>query len=307
MKTISKLASGLALVAISGATFAAGSGIASTRHNLGAGASALGNGGNNTDGTTEICVFCHTPHGANQSAAAPLWNRQFSTAGYNRYSALGTTTFDAAEAPVGSVSIACLSCHDGTQAMDAMINSPGSGSVSSGYTLSSITAGSSTGGNNWTESNRMSDLNASDNGNAGDLIYLGTDLRNDHPISMQYGGGGFSSAALSGPSVDAAYAIAGTAGAAGNNSSLGGTGRVANRTLGSGALVWYVDTNGGNGQQKDDFTLFSRTDGTGANAGLNQPYVECATCHDPHSTNTTFLRLSTGNAGSAVCLTCHTK
>ena len=42
--------------------------------------------------------------------------------------------------------------------------------------------------------------------------------------------------------------------------------------------------------------------------------VECASCHDPHGVpsagpgsnfNPTFLRLP--NAGSAVCLTCHTK
>jgi predicted CXXCH cytochrome family protein len=298
---ISKLASGLALLAISGAAFAGnGTGIASTKHNLGAGASALGNKANNTNGTTEICVFCHTPHGGNQAAAAPLWNRKFSTAGYTRYSSLGTTTFDAAEAPIGSVSIACLSCHDGTQAMDAMINSPGSNSPG-------IASGSSTGDNGWTETNVMSNLAASDNGNIGDMIYLGTDLRNDHPVSMQYGGGGFNSGAVNGPSVDTAYAVAGTAGSVGNNSSLGGTGRVANRTLGGGTLVWYVDTNSTPGQQTDDFTLFSRTDGTGANAGLNQPYVECATCHDPHSTNATFLRLSGGNTGSQVCLTCHTK
>lgn len=302
MKTISKLASGLALVAISSAAMAAGTGIASTKHNLGAGGIALGNSGNKTDGTTEICVFCHTPHGANQSASAPLWNRQFSTAGYTRYSSLGTTTFDAAEAPVGSVSIACLSCHDGTQAMDAMINSPGSNSVSSGASLSRITNGSGTGVGGWVETSTMSTLAASDNGFAGDMIYLGTDLRNDHPISMQYGGGGFSATTPSGPSVDSSYAIAGATGSVGNNSSLGGTGRVANRTLGSGALVWYVDTNGAAGQQTDDFTLFSRSD-----LGTNQPFVECATCHDPHSTNSTFLRLSGGNTGSQVCLTCHTK
>src|SRR5574341_1501150 len=34
--------------------------------------------------TTEICVFCHTPHGANPAAAsqlrAPIWNRSLSQA-----------------------------------------------------------------------------------------------------------------------------------------------------------------------------------------------------------------------------------
>lgn len=299
MKTISKLASGLALIAVSSAAMAAQTGIAGTRHNLGSGST----GGNSTDATTEICVFCHTPHGANQQASAPLWNRILTTATFTRYSSLGTTTFDAAEAPIGSVSIACLSCHDGTQAMDVMLNAPGSGG-----SHSSIGSGSHTGINGWTETNQFSSMTASDNGNAGDLVYLGTDLRNDHPVSMQYGGGGIT--ASSNSTVDPDYAQGGTGpGAPGTNTAIGGTGVVNTKVLGASTgnkRVWWVDT-GGAGQQKTDFTLFTREDGPGSNAGVAQPYVECATCHDPHSTNSTFLRLSGGNQGSQVCLTCHTK
>lgn len=309
MKTISKLASGLALVAVSGAAMAATAGIANTRHNLGAGSS----GGNSTNATTEICVFCHTPHGGDQGGTtkvkAPLWNRHVSNSSvYTRYSSLGTTTFDAAEAPVGSVSLACLSCHDGTQAMDTMINFPGSNSTPIG-------PGSHTGHNGWTETNMMSTLTASDNGTVGDMIYLGTDLRNDHPVSMQYGGGGLSDTAPAGTTVDPDYAhavnSASTPGAPGTNTAIGGTGVVNTRVLTyNNQRVWWVDT-GTAGQQKNDFPLYSRTDGVangnGTNVSANQPYVECATCHDPHSTNSTFLRLTGGNQGSQVCLTCHTK
>ena len=101
--------------------------------------------------------------------------------------ALAVSTFDAQEAPVGSVSIACLSCHDGTQAMDAVINSPGSDSTG-------FVEGGTAGATDWMDGTNtatayLSSLTASDNGTMGDMIYLGTDLRNDHPISMQYGGG----------------------------------------------------------------------------------------------------------------------
>lgn len=37
----------------------------------------------------------------------------------------------------------------------------------------------------------------------------------------------------------------------------------------------------------------------------NEPFVECASCHDPHTANATFLRIP--NSGSAVCLACHVK
>jgi predicted CXXCH cytochrome family protein len=49
--------------------------------------------------------------------------------------------------------------------------------------------------------------------------------------------------------------------------------------------------------------LYTRNEATVA--GGYQPFVECASCHDPHTENATFLRIS--NAGSAVCLACHTK
>lgn len=304
MKTISKLASGLALAAISSAAFA---GIAQTKHNLGSAQTT----GNYTDATTEICIFCHTPHGANQATAqVPLWNRVMSTTLYSKYSTLGTTSFDAAEGAIGSVSLACLSCHDGTQAMDAMVNTPGAGSRIPGVSVgmagglqANLSAGSQGNPGGWTESNVMSTLGGTnqqglnDNGNHGDVIYLGTDLRNDHPISMQYGGGGVSVASPTGSTTDPDYAPAtNTTGAPGGQNSSG-SGSVNSKVLATGATVFWVDT-GSTGKQKSDFPLFTR--GT-------EVYVECATCHDPHTTNDLFLRLSTGNQNSGVCLTCHTK
>lgn len=204
-KTSFKVVGGLALLAASSMAMAS---VVNTKHNLGA-SHPEGVDGNHTNATTEICIFCHTPHGGDQTAFAPLWNRAIGTqnggisaATYKRFSDLGRLTFDAKEAPVGSVSAACLSCHDGTQAMDAVINSPHSDSTgnvdSEGTGLTAITGGvggfsqSNTMGANFTPAEGFWDGTGP---GRGDMVYLGTDLRNDHPISMQYGGGGLSAGA----------------------------------------------------------------------------------------------------------------
>lgn len=303
--SIAKIAGGLTLMAASSVAMAS---VTNTKHNLGASGT-----NNHTNATTEICIFCHTPHGGDQSVAAPIWNRKVSSSSvYTRFSSLGRLTFDAKEAPIGSVSIACLSCHDGTQAMDAVINSQGSDSV---YTVG---VGTLSGVGGFSQTNMMSTLNPSDNGSTtGDIIYLGTDLRNDHPISMQYGGGGISSAATLGATKDPDFAQAGTAtggygptatnhGASNNTAGTGpgiATGSVNYIAINGNKPTWYVDT-GTTGYQGTDFPLYTRTDAADATP---QPYVECATCHDPHSQNSTFLRLPGGNTGSQVCLTCHAK
>ena len=64
--SIAKLAGGLTLMAAS--SFASAS-VVNTPHNLGT-SNQLN--GQKFSGTTEICVFCHTPHGGNQSVAAPI-------------------------------------------------------------------------------------------------------------------------------------------------------------------------------------------------------------------------------------------
>jgi len=80
-------------------------GIYNTKHNLGS--SGL-NAASNFSGTEEICVFCHTPHGGDASAAVPIWNRQLDAGGFQTYDQMGTSTLDANVEPIGSVSIACL-------------------------------------------------------------------------------------------------------------------------------------------------------------------------------------------------------
>ena len=86
-----------------------------------------------TPQTTEICVFCHTPHGANPTATsalqAPLWNRSLSQSQYVLYDQVWSKSFEGKlnrGAPTG-YSRLCLSCHDGTVALSSIINLPGSG------------------------------------------------------------------------------------------------------------------------------------------------------------------------------------
>lgn len=281
MKTsIAKLALGLTLVSMSGVAMA---GIATTKHNLG-GTRAGNSHPNFTSSTTEICVFCHTPHGADSSSAVPLWNRKLgATSSYTTYSQLGTSTLDAASTNIGSVSLACLSCHDGTQAMNVVINSPGSGTTGdvnfdgTNYISSAPSGTGDCTATNGTcggfgEFNYMSQV-------ATEMIYLGTDLRNDHPVSIQYAG------ATTGIARDADFHAA------------------LSTSVASGTTVWYIDTNSDSSKDKHDLPLYNRVGGS-----LDaQPLVECATCHDPHTENTTFLRNSAGNAGSATCLSCHDK
>jgi predicted CXXCH cytochrome family protein len=245
--------------------------IKDTKHNLG----NLGTGVNKFSGTAEICVFCHTPHGADTSAAVPLWNRTLpAPSSFTTYDSLGTSSLDGKTAPVGSVSIACLSCHDGVTSMSAVINAPGSGTSGD----AAWTAGT------WSGANQTGGVLA-----AGIITNLGKDLKNDHPIGIQYGGGGLTVTAPTGALKDADFKMP-------SNSDINGT------------KVWWVDTEAtANGtRQKSDMLLYTRAATAGYTGQTEaEPFVECASCHDPHTTNQTFLRVS--NANSAVCLACHVK
>jgi predicted CXXCH cytochrome family protein len=157
------------------ASVARAQGILNTKHNL----TATGPGtvkSSTADGLggPEVCVFCHTPHGSDTSIEAPLWNRAVNTTGYTMYSSPSLDgTIDTQ--PTG-VSVACLSCHDGTIAFDALRNLPGSG----GYTDTPAKTGTSA----W------SFVGGTGTGNkympAGGITNIGQDLRNDHPVSIDF-------------------------------------------------------------------------------------------------------------------------
>ena len=295
-----------------------------TKHNLAA----------NTDitatGTTEVCVFCHTPHGGRTDVAgggAPLWNRALPpSAGFTNYSSPNFDNDQTGSTVVGpkGVSLACLSCHDGTIALDALINAPGSGGfnatnkdpltgVSTGARLDGIsftgagvdgteslkelTRSSTTAGGGF-----LGGLNdfVGGNGQMEPFPNLGRGLTDDHPISMRM------------TADDLQFNDARTASAAVSNNI-----RPVKRT----GTALPTD-------KRDQIRLYNTVDG-------DLYWVECASCHNPHTPRTTFLRLpslpgtagavgtetpayttgATGardlnhepNQGSLICRTCHQK
>jgi predicted CXXCH cytochrome family protein len=271
---MASVALGLAVaIAGLGTSLPASAQIKSTKHNLGT--TPGGTGVNQFSGTAEICVFCHTPHGADTSAVVPLWNRTLpAPSSFTTYDSLGTSTLDGKIAPVGSVSIACLSCHDGVTSMSAVINAPGSGTAGD----AAWQAGA------WTGADQTGGVLK-----AGLITNIGKDLTNDHPIGIQYGGGGLSATTPAGTLRDPDFKMPASA------------------TI-NGTTVWWVDTEAtpNSARNKTDMLLYTRVASKGYTGQTDaEPFVECASCHDPHTSNATFLRIS--NAGSAVCLSCHVK
>lgn len=273
----------LAVVAIALGAGGAYAGIANTKHNLGA--DNAQNENYMTTGTTEICVFCHTPHASNTAVKAPLWNKPVAAGtSYTTYTTATSATIEGS-VDMSGISLACLSCHDGTQAMDTMINKPGSG----GYNA----AGSTITGGVWTGARQSGGAMR----NAGEFIsMLGTDLTNDHPVGIQYCGGGVNTGSAS--TTDAS-----------TGSCRDGDFNAPQNGLIGGHRAWWVDTSVGTAgtRQKTDMILYARapTLSGDATSGNFQPFVECASCHDPHTENATFLRIP--NTQSAVCLACHNK
>ena len=93
---------------------------------------------------TQVCVYCHAPHAS--TALTPLWNHASTAATFTLYT---SSTLNATTAQPGGVSKLCLSCHDGTVAVDSF----------GGATGTKLVTGSP---------------------------LLGTDLSNDHPIGFTY-------------------------------------------------------------------------------------------------------------------------
>lgn len=73
----------------------------------------------------EICVFCHTPSrdrvgeaAGDEALTSPKWQRSVDRLfSFNLYDDIGRVGTEGAKEAVGSVSMACLSCHDFSQAL----------------------------------------------------------------------------------------------------------------------------------------------------------------------------------------------
>lgn len=148
-----------------------------------------------TGATTEICVFCHTPHHSNTSnGLMPLWNR--GTQAPSAYTAYGTTIggTTVSSNDIGSTTLACLSCHDGVTTFDNIANAPGKGGVTAGGSdrnwyfrmplLGSAFESTSLDHFGAAACNTChSGLNYPNNVTR---LNIGTNLSNDHPVSIGY-------------------------------------------------------------------------------------------------------------------------
>ncbi|MBI2839991.1 MAG: hypothetical protein HYX75_16885 [Acidobacteria bacterium] len=146
--------------------------IATGPHDLSAGSAIR-----NTDPlmAAQTCIFCHTPHGGNYPK--PLWNRNNTTSAYQLYS---SSTMDASQWPVPrtqrNISGACLSCHDGSIAIDTLINFDGQ-AFGPAISFDVQTTATATYGNAAPGVNNLI---------AGGPPLIGTDLRIHHPITIIY-------------------------------------------------------------------------------------------------------------------------
>ncbi|MBI2313873.1 MAG: cytochrome c3 family protein [Betaproteobacteria bacterium] len=125
---------------------------------------------------TQVCVYCHTPHAAT-GGVTPLWNRRLSGASYTPYT---SSSFDAQrivaefDSTPGGSSKLCLSCHDGTMAIGNVNVLNGQMDLTAGIDIPmTITGGGTT-------------IPPGSGADTGFTRNLGTDLRNDHPISVTY-------------------------------------------------------------------------------------------------------------------------
>jgi hypothetical protein len=291
------------------------SGIASSRHNLGAWGRVI-----TTTATTEICIFCHTPHHANSSeisTVAPLWNRAVNAGGYVAYGAtLSGNTVSASD--IGGATLACLSCHDGTITFDNLVNMPGKGGVvpggsDRGFVFKMPQLGESVDYDHFDKDEAWCIVcHGVDNGFIMSLD-LDENLTDDHPVSVVYQAGGAAS--------------------------LRDTTQVIGDINLTGDLIY-------NAAKDDEWTNLAQnrwavggfiSDEATVGELLRNGKVECSSCHDPHFRNLSwdevedtwwvqatalpktwctdgedcsdglFLRRVGGNTGSGVCRTCHEK
>lgn len=116
MKKALALLAAAALMAMAGTAMAKS--ITDSVHNL----SVSGKTRNVTlSGSTQICIFCHTPH--NGTGNLPLWNRNAPTqaANFQLYSGVGMANVSYKTFTSDSISLFCMSCHDGSPLGGTMI------------------------------------------------------------------------------------------------------------------------------------------------------------------------------------------
>ncbi len=150
MKKLNLLLIGAALMVPALAQAAINKGIENSPHDFSTNSWAL------QYGSHRVCEVCHAVHHTDTKQIAPLWAHATTTTTFTPYDNTAGTQNSTPGQP-GGVSRACLSCHDGSLAVNQLIGGSFVGGVSSGPI---------------------------------DSQYIipegGTDLHNTHPISITY-------------------------------------------------------------------------------------------------------------------------
>jgi predicted CXXCH cytochrome family protein len=142
------------------ATYSSALTIRNTKHDL----SSSSSNGVAKGNTTQVCVYCHTPH--NSRGGYPLWNRQ-AVANITSFLMYTSATMkNKANRGAGftsdSVSLYCMTCHDGGTIGGRIKNLPSD--AAGGVTV--------TGSDMTSDAISNPDMN------------LGTNLTNDHPVNF---------------------------------------------------------------------------------------------------------------------------
>jgi len=114
-RKLSPLSCTLGAVLLAAAGAGADDSIVNSVHDL----SARGPGPVRAHDETQVCIFCHAPH--NAMPQAQLWNRHMPRVNYRIYE---SSTLDARVDQPSGPSKMCLSCHDGSIALGALLSEP---------------------------------------------------------------------------------------------------------------------------------------------------------------------------------------
>ena len=153
----------LVLALLGAAASTAPAGVSDTKHNF---SSPTASPNAFFWGTNQVCVFCHAVHNADPSIGR-LWNHETNAA--QPYTMYDSPTMDMIQsATPHDGSLICLSCHDGTIAVNSLGNLPGPEGAGSYGTPGGAA------------------LDASGNLTSSSGSYVGTDLSDDHPVGITY-------------------------------------------------------------------------------------------------------------------------
>lgn len=179
-------------------------GVAYTPHNL---STSSGMTQYKAEQETEICIFCHTPHGGNLDG--PLWNKVLddtiasgglsdvnlkAAAYFTHYNSTTLSPFlfnEDANRDLGAESLLCMSCHDGTIAANRVVNVSNTTAKDANFPDQLI----------WASNGGTMDLQTGWNSN-GEAVpmaaigfsmetlkwgdFTGGHLQDDHPVSFDY-------------------------------------------------------------------------------------------------------------------------